>query len=118
MTTRSTPDRLDAAVDSLLAGDRPMLDAELRPLVDVASRLAGALRPVPAGRAFELGLARRLAGEGDGVLRRTARELGRPGRLLAAAGLSSAAVGVTVTAYAVWRSSRRGHPVPQRLFGR
>ncbi len=118
MTTRSTPDRLDEAVDSLLAGGRPMVGPELRPLMDVAGRLADALRPVPAGRAFELALARRLTGEGDGVLRRAARELGRPGRLLAAGALSSAAVGVTVTAYAVWRSSRRGQVVPQRLFGR
>jgi hypothetical protein len=118
MTTRSTPDRLDEAVDSLLAGDRPMVDVELRPLIEVAGRLADALRPVPAGRAFELALSRRLAGEGEGLLRRAARGFGRPGRLLAAGALSSAAVGVTVTAYAVWRSSRRGTPVPQRLLGR
>jgi len=118
MTTRSTPERLDEAVDSLLAGDRPMVDAELRPLLDVSVRLADALRPVPAGRAFEQSLARRLAGEGDGLLRRAARELGRPGRLLAAGALSSAAVGVTVTAYAVWRSTRRAPAVPQRLLGR
>jgi hypothetical protein len=116
MTTRSTPERLDEAVESLLAGTRPTVESELRPLVDVASVLADALRPVPAGRRFEVDLAQRLAAGGSG--RRAARELARPRRLLAAGAISSAAVGVTVTAYAVWRSTRRQPSLPQRLLQR
>jgi hypothetical protein len=119
MTTRSTPERLDEAVESLLAGDRPTVDAELRPLLGVAARLTDTLRPVPPGRGFEAQLARRLSG--DGAVLRAARELGltgRPGRLLAAGALSSAALGVTVTAFAMWRSTRRHQPLSQRLLQR
>jgi len=36
------------------------------------------------------------------------RELQHPGRLIAAGAVSSAAVGVTVTAVAVWRMRRHG----------
>ncbi|HEX6129332.1 MAG TPA: hypothetical protein VF071_09955 [Candidatus Limnocylindria bacterium] len=119
MTTRSTPERLDEAVETLLAGERPTVDAELGPLLGVAARLSDSLRPVPPGRSFEQQLARRLSGDG-GILR-TARELGLPGRpwrLLAAGALSSAALGVTVTAFAVWRSGRRHHSLSQRLLQR
>lgn len=120
MTTRSTPERLDEAVESLLAGDRPTVDAELRPLLGVATRLSDTLRPVPPGRGFETQLARRLSREGG--LLRTARDLGLPGRprrLLAAGALSSAAaLGVTVTAFAMWRSTRRHHSLSQRLLQR
>jgi hypothetical protein len=35
------------------------------------------------------------------------RELRHPARILAAGAVSSAAVGVTVTAFAVWRSRRQ-----------
>jgi hypothetical protein len=116
MTTRSTPERLDEAVETLLAGERPIVDAELRPLVRVADRLADVLRPLPPSRPFEGELGRRLAA--DGRRRRSPRELVTPGRLLAAGALSSAAVGVTVTAYAMWRSSRRTPPLAHRLLGR
>lgn len=119
MTTRSTPERLDEAVESLLAGVRPTVDAELRPLLGVAARLSDTLRPVPPGRGFETQLARRLSGDGGPL--RAARELGLPGRprrLLAAGALSSAALGVTVTAIAMWRSTRRHHSLSQRLLQR
>jgi hypothetical protein len=116
MTTRSTPERLDEAVDGLLAGERPLVDAELRPLVDAAGMLADVLRPLPAGRRFEDQLGQRLAARAAG--RRAALERVTPGRLLAAGAISSAAVGVTVTAYAVWRSSRRNGSLPQRLLQR
>lgn len=110
MTTRSTPERLDEAVETLLAGERPAVDAELRPLARVADLLADALRPMPPGDRFEAQLARRLA---EGGRRRVTT-----GRLLAAGALSSAAVGVTVTAWAVWRSTRRAPAVPHRFMWR
>jgi hypothetical protein len=116
MTTRSTPERLDEAVDHVLAGERPVVEAELRPLLDVAVRVADALRPLPAGRRFEAELAHRLSG--DPARWRVPREIVTPGRLIAAGALSSAAVGVTVTAYAVWRSSRRQPGLGQRLLHR
>lgn len=111
MTTRSTPERLDEAVETLLAGERPAVDAELRPLARVADLLADALRPMPPGDRFEAQLARRLAAE------RGRRRLSH-GRLLVAGALSSAALGVTVTAWAVWRSTRRTPAVSHRLIGR
>ncbi len=120
MTTRSTPERLDEAVDSLLAGERPLIEPQLRPLLEAAATLSRALRPVPAGARFEAQLAERLAAgrvrrATEGIAAFTRRELTRPGRLLAAGAFSSVAVGATVTAYAVWRSSRRH---PHRALGR
>ncbi len=124
MSSPSPAGRLDVALDSLLCGERPIVEAELRPLLRVAELTSAALRPIPPGVAFEQRLAERLAGESmvrraaDAVSSFTRRELAQPGRLLAAGAVSSAAVGVTVTAFAVWRSSRQ-HPGPShRLLGR
>jgi hypothetical protein len=114
MTTRSTPERLDEAVERLLAGERPTAEAELRPLVEVAGLLAGVLRPLPAGRRFETQLGQRLAARA--ASRRIPLDLVTPGRLLAAGAISSAAVAVTVTA--LRRSSRRQAGVPHRLLQR
>jgi hypothetical protein len=123
MTTRSTPERLDEAVESLLAGERPVIEPELRTLLETATTLSRALRPVPAAPRFESRLAERLAAgpanRAAGALAAfTRRELGRPGRLLAAGAFSSVAVGATVTAYAVWRSTRRHAPLQHRLLQR
>lgn len=124
MTTRSPAERLDEAIDRLLAGQRPAVEDELRPLLAAARLIAAALRPVPASRRFEARLGTRLAEAGSrrraidalGGLGRL--ELPGPGWLLAAGAVSSAAVGVGVTAYAVWRTSRR-HPAPvHRLLHR
>ncbi len=94
----STPvERLDAVVDALLAGEQRR-GAEL---VEIATLVRDALRPVPAGRRFEDRLRRRLTGSG----RVGWRQLATPGRLIAAGAVSSAAVGVT--ALAVWRTARR-----------
>lgn len=99
-----------------------MVEPELRPLVDAAALLSTALPPLPAGARFEARVAARLnssssfarAAEAVGAAAR--RELRHPARLIAAGAVSSAAVGVTVTAYAVWRTSRRhgatGHGRP------
>lgn len=124
MPTRSTPERLDAAVEALLSGQQPLVSDELRPLVATAALAADALRPIPAGARFESRLAGRLAHEGavrraaDALSSLTRRELAHPGRLLAAGAVSTAAVGVTVTAFAMWRSTRRHAPAAQRLLHR
>lgn len=124
MPSRSPAERLDDAVESLLAGTRPAVEPELRPLVDVAALAADALRPVPTADRFEARLAARLAHEGmvrraaDAVSTFTRRELSQPGRLIAAGAVSTAALGVTVTAFAVWRSGRHHATASQRLLGR
>jgi hypothetical protein len=105
--------RLDRAVDALLAGRSvaPTVDPGLRPLVDLAAALHETLLPVPAGSRLEARLAARLAGRpalGNGLRalgERARRELLSRERLLVAGAVSSAAVGVGVTAYAVWHRS-------------
>jgi hypothetical protein len=115
--TRTTAQRLDDAIDRILAGDRPAVEPELRPLVDAAALLSSALPPMPAGARFEARVAARLvsssplARAAEAVGEQLRRELRHPGRLIAAGAVSSAAVGVTVTALAVWRTSRR-HGAP------
>jgi hypothetical protein len=116
MTTGTPAERLDHAVDELLTGGRPHVDATLRPLIEAASLVRSALPPVPAGERFEQRLLGRLAHPGAvadaaGAIQSFARrELRHPGRILAAGAVSSAAVGVTVTAVAVWRSRRHATP--------
>ena len=113
MRSPTPAQRLDEAIDRILAGDRPIVEPELRPLVDAAALLTTALPPLPAGSRFEARVAARLAAssplaraaEAVGAMAR--RELRHPGRLIAAGAVSSAAVGVTVTALAVWRTNRR-----------
>ncbi|MDQ2941469.1 MAG: hypothetical protein M3R05_04680 [Chloroflexota bacterium] len=106
-------DQLDRAVDGLLAG-RPVpspIDPDLRPLIEVAATLRTTLQPIPAGSRFEARLAARLAmrpplaGGARALGERARRELRNRGRLLVAGAVSSAAVGVGVTAYAVWHRS-------------
>jgi len=119
MTTGSRAKRLDAAVDRLLAGGAvPAHDPALGPLIEAAALVRAALPPVPSGRRFEARLSSRLAdaaGSGGAVAGAVGaieafarRELRHPRRILAAGAVSSAAVGVTVTAVAVWRSRRHG----------
>jgi hypothetical protein len=104
---RTPADRLDEALDALLAGELPCPDPALAPALAAAERLRATLAPVPAGLRFQVALADRLSDPGIGA--RTVRAFSHAarGRLLAAGAVSSAAVGVGVTAYAVWRTSRR-----------
>jgi hypothetical protein len=112
MTTGSPAERLDRAVNVLLAGGRPPREAAIRPLLQTASVVRAALPPIPASRAFEARLLSRLshasgvAGAVGALEAFARRELRHPARILAAGAVSSAAVGVTVTAVAVWRSRR------------
>jgi hypothetical protein len=107
----STAERLDRAVDRLLSGAAPGLDGELRPLMRTGSALAAALRPVPAGERYAAELWSRLARPAPSH-RITAALAGLASRrppswLLVTGAVSSAAVGVGVTAFALWRGSRR-----------
>ncbi len=108
----SVADRLDRALEQLGAGARPAvaaatvgLDGEGRSLVDVADRVRTALPTPPVAARFEARLGARLSGAAaprDAM----AWALRHPGRLLVTGAVGSA-VGVGVTAYAVWRNSRR-----------
>jgi hypothetical protein len=113
----STAERLDRAIDDLLEGRSPgqaaavaRLDAAERPLLRAAHALHGALTVPLASPRFEARLGARLSGIGTApwILR-------HPGRLIVTGAVGSA-VGVGVTAYAVWRSSRRS--APHRAMGR
>ena len=111
-TPGSVAERLDRAVDQLVAGARPGtaaatagLDATGRLLVETADRFRLSLVPVPVAPRFEARLGARLSGvtpSRDAV----GWALRHPGRLIVTGAFGSA-VGVGVTAYAVWRSSRR-----------
>ena len=92
----SQAEQLDRAIDDVLAGTRPVADAELRPLLAIAATLRDALAPMPVARRFETRLGARL------------REPGSRGRLVATGAMGSAAIGLAgVTAYAVWRVAHR-----------
>jgi hypothetical protein len=112
MTTGSPAERLDHAVDVLLAGGRPPRNATTRPLLETAATVRAALPPIPTARGFEARVLTRLT-HPDGVAGAVGaleaivrRELRHPVRILAAGAVSSAAVGVTLTAVVVWRSRR------------
>lgn len=113
MPTRTRAERLDLALDDLLAGGRPGVEADLRPLVETASLVHAALPPLPAATRFEERLAARLVERPSlahamaSIGTRTRQELRHPSRLLLTGAVSSAAVGVGVTALMVWRGSRR-----------
>ena len=118
----SAAERLDSAVDGILDGLSPGVAAAaagIEPSSRQLVALAGELRatmaaPLVAPR-FEARLGTRLAPSGpprDAV----AWALRHPGRLIVTGAVGSA-VGVGVTAYAVWRSSRRA-PGANRLLHR
>jgi hypothetical protein len=106
MTTRpSTAERIDRAVDALLAGTPAPLAAAAagvesadRALVEAAATLRASLATSLVAPRFEARLGARLAGVGG-----TPWILRHPGRLIVTGAVGSA-VGVGVTAYAVWRS--------------
>ncbi len=117
----SVAERLDHAIGQVLGGASPAvasasagLDLTTRLLIEVAESVRAALPVLPASPGFESRLDARLTGA---VASRDALAwaLRHPGRLIVTGAVGSA-VGVGVTAYAVWRSSRRG--VPHRFLGR
>jgi hypothetical protein len=112
--------RLDHALDELAAGAHPALAAataglagEPRVLVEVADRVRSSLPMPPVSSRFEARLGARLSGavpSRDAV----AWALRHPGRLIVTGAVGSA-VGVGVTAYAVWRKGRRSTPAGRFL---
>ena len=127
MTTRPTPaERLDRAVeplgravDELLRGATPGvaratagLAAADRALLDAAASLRDSLPSSLVAPRFEARLGSRLSGAESSpwILR-------HPGRLIVTGAVGSA-VGVGVTAYAVWRSARRSSIPAHRLLHR
>lgn len=102
----TSAERVDRLIDAVLGTEAPSIPAEpeLRPIATLAAALEDALPAIPPGAGFEAQLAARLADAVEG--RRTIGVLRHRGRLLVTgAAVSSAAVGVT--AFAVWRSTRR-----------
>jgi len=111
--TRTRAERLDEAVGDVLAGAQPRVDAELRPLVDAATRLRAALPPLPAGERFEARLAARLLRPGTlvrlavAIGRRVGAALRHPLRVTAvAAAVSAAALGAVATVLGRRRGGR------------
>ena len=118
---RSTAERVDRAVDGILGGDPPAAAAASagaepasRPLVLLAGALRGALVAPQVAPRFEARLGARLAAAGSRDPIGWARR--HPGRVLVTGAVGSA-VGVGVTAYAVWRSTRH-HSSARRLAHR
>ena len=115
MTIRPTrAERLDDAVDAVLAGSpAPVAAASAgvgaadRSLVEAAATLRATLAASVVAPRFEARLGARLAGVGG-----TPWILRRPGALIVTGAVGSA-VGVGVTAYAVWRS-RSAHRLLHR----
>jgi hypothetical protein len=121
MTHRpTTAERLDRALDDLLDGASPNaaaaaagLPAADRHLLRTAASLRGALDRALVAPRFEARLGARLSGAdvSPWILR-------HPGRLIVTGAVGSAAVGVGVTAFAVWRSNRRVASAAHRLLAR
>ena len=112
-TNPSTAQRLDRAIDELLAGAPSGaaaavagLEGRARNPVGTADRVRLALTLPPVAPRFEARLGARLAGLAP-VRDSVPWALRHPGRLIVTGAVGSA-VGVGVTAYAVWRSTRRG----------
>ena len=116
-------ERVDVAIDALLAGQAAPAAAAAaglsraeRPMLDAAAQLRDALAGSIVSPRFEARLGARLAqAAASGTPMAWARR--HPGRLIVTGAVGSA-VGVGVTAYAVWRSSRRPASPAHRLLHR
>ena len=64
LTTATPAERLDQALDRLLAGARPVTDPALGRLLRTGEALAAQLRPMPAGERFSAHVRDRLARPG------------------------------------------------------
>ncbi|MCA1588480.1 MAG: hypothetical protein LC744_07460 [Chloroflexi bacterium] len=119
----SAAERLDHALDGIVAGRAPAVaaaagafDPALRQLVTLGGDLRAAMPvPVVAPR-FEARLGAKLA-QAAQPLDPVAWALRHPGRLIVTGAVGSA-VGVGITAFAVWRSARRAPSPAHRLLHR
>ena len=122
--TPSTAARLDQAVGQLIGGAiaaaplRAVPHPADRPLVEAAAFVRAALPLPPVAPRFEARLGARLSGavsaHGPDPVGWSLRH---PGRLLVTGAVGSA-VTVGITAYAVWRTSRRATGPAHRLLHR
>lgn len=117
--THTTAERLDRAIDAVLGGAPATVAAASagigpaeRSVVDAATALRNALAGSLVGPRFEARLGTRLAHAAHGPW-----FIRHPGRLIVTGAVGSA-VGVGVTAYAVWRSTRRAPGAAHRLLHR
>jgi hypothetical protein len=111
-STSSVAERLDRAIDLLLGGTTPAVaavsagvDSHRRSLVDGADLVRRSLPLPPVAPRFEARLGARLAMPGP-ARDPMAWARRHPGTLIVTGAVGSA-VGVGVTAFAVWRSARR-----------
>ena len=120
----SAAQRLDHALDGVVAGVAPAVaaaaaasDPTLRRLVTLGDELRSAMPvPVVAPR-FEARLGAKLA-HATQPRDPVGWALRHPGRLIVTGAVGSAAVGVGITAFAVWRGARRAPPPAHRLLHR
>lgn len=120
----SAAERLDHALDGVVSGMAPAVaaaagafDPTLRQLVTLGGEVRDAMPvPVVAPR-FEARLGAKLA-HATQPLDPVGWALRHPGRLIVTGAVGSAAVGVGITAFAVWRSARRAPPPAHRLLHR
>ncbi len=115
-TTPSVAERLDAAVTMIVDGADPTAAASIadvpqeeRRLARTAGTLRHGLAQPPVAPRFEARLGARLAEAATHDHDRLAWARRHPGRLIVTGAVGSAAA-VGVTAYAVWRSTRRSSP--------
>src|SRR5690606_9163350 len=111
----SVAERLDRAMEQVAAGARPAtaaattgLDGEAGRLVELAGLVRAALPVPPVAPRFEARLGARLAAAATPARDPVGWARRHPGRLIVTGAVGSA-VGVGVTAFAVWRSTRRPH---------
>jgi hypothetical protein len=119
----SPAERLDHAVDGVLDGLSPVAAAATAGtapgsghLVRLAADLRTVLAPPPVAPLFEARLGARLASAQEPTPARdpVAWALRHPGTLIVTGAVGSA-VGVGVTGYAVWRSTRRASAAARLL---
>jgi hypothetical protein len=108
----SVAERLDRAVDAIVAarpsqpGMATAAGSPIAPLVALAEEVRAALPAPPVAPRFEARLGARLA-SATGPRPPLAWAFGSPGRRIVTGAVGSAAVGVGITAFAVWRHGRR-----------
>lgn len=119
----SVAERLDSALQHVLDGVEPAVAAASagvappqRELVELAAELRSAVPAPPVAPRFEARLGARLAERA--IHRDPLGWMARHHGHLIVTGAVGSAVGVGVTAYAVWRTARRAPGSPHRLIGR
>lgn len=109
----SVAERLDRALDAIVGARPPesglagvSVGPPMAPLVALAAEVRAALPRPPVAPRFEARLGARLAAAAA-PKPPLAWALGSPGRRIVTGAVGSAAVGVGITAFAVWRHGRR-----------